>query len=113
MHAGVWLKGLPIKSIDHVVSSLVAEPTEDDPEFSPPMLNKKIARLARHAPPLGIFVYGAELSLAKQRTCLSTHVLIQLAPVKCDMFLNAGAAMATEIPGVESLVRGLCRSCKS
>ncbi|BDA40694.1 probable altered inheritance of mitochondria protein 32 [Coccomyxa sp. Obi] len=54
--AGVWLKGLPIKNIDHVVSSLVAEPTEDDPEFSPPMLNKKIARLARHAPPLGIFV---------------------------------------------------------
>lgn len=57
------MKGLPIKSIDHVVSSLVAEPTDDDPEFSPPMLNKNIARLARHAPPLGIFVYGAELSL--------------------------------------------------
>ena len=60
--AGVWFKGLPIKSIDHVVASLVAEPTEDDPDFSPPMLNKKIARLVRHVPPLGLFVYGAMLS---------------------------------------------------
>ena len=72
VHAGVWLRALPVKSIDHVVASLVAEPTEEDPEFSPPLLNKKIARLVRHAPPLGLFVYAAELGVALMLpSCLS------------------------------------------
>ena len=72
VHAGVWLRALPVKSIDHVVASLVAEPTEEDPEFSPPLLNKKTARLVRHAPPLGLFVYAAELGIALMLpSCLS------------------------------------------
>ncbi len=96
--AGVWFKGLPIKSIDHVVASLVAEPTEDDPDFSPPMLNKKIARLVRHVPPLGLFVYGAMLSFPLIPPPVE---LTRLNDGLKKTWVHAGAAMAVGISDVE------------
>ena len=54
--AGFWLRGLPQQKIGSVIRSLVAEPTEADPDYSPPPLDKRIARLAQAVPPFNIFV---------------------------------------------------------
>ena len=53
---GAWLKGLDQDVVPKVITSLVAEPGEGNPDFKPPPLNKSVQSLARSTPPVSLFV---------------------------------------------------------
>ena len=103
--AGFWLRGLPQQKIGSVIRSLVAEPTEADPDYSPPPLDKRIARLAQAVPPFNIFVC-APSTLASFKT-----------PDVSDMHGNPGLDLAglrmraaMECPTCVTLLLA-CRCC--
>ncbi len=57
MHpAGMWVKGLDQEALPGVIAAVVAQPTDENPEFKPPPLKKSVQSAARSTPPLSLFV---------------------------------------------------------
>lgn len=54
--AGMWVKGLDQEALPGVIAAVVSQPTDDNPDFTPPPLKKSVQSAARSTPPLSLFV---------------------------------------------------------
>jgi len=52
----MWLEGLDQEAIPSVVAAAVSHPTEEDPDYKPPELNKRVQSIAFSTPSLSLFV---------------------------------------------------------
>ena len=86
----MWFEGLPQDKVGRVLQAILPEPTEAEPGFRPPQLDKKLERLAHPAPPLTLFVcallpYGLmpklffmEMFISWIWTCMGTECALVL-----------------------------------
>ena len=54
--AGMLVKGLDQEELPGVIAAVVAQPTDEAPDFRPPPLKKGVQSMARSAPSLSLFV---------------------------------------------------------
>ncbi|CAL5225505.1 g8334 [Coccomyxa viridis] len=54
--SGMWVKGLDQEALPGVIAAVVSQPTDDNPDFTPPPLKKSVQSAARSTPPLSLFV---------------------------------------------------------
>ena len=75
---GMWFEGLPQDKVGRVLQTLLPEPTDAEPGFRAPQLDKKLERLVHPTPPLTLFV------CASTRTPFVSQLgLNQIIPTSC------------------------------
>ena len=50
------MKGLDQEALPGVIAAVVTQPTDDNPEFKPPPLKKRVQSMAHSTLPLSLFV---------------------------------------------------------